>query len=582
MNLVARHIVLLSMLMVGVSVTPHHASANAVLIDQGVRAGGVWCFPSASDPNRFYYLPDRARIAKGADGRDIFSILFFADPEVTRNDSRANTVGRGAGGALLTLQLEYDTPESRITAARRFLPEVTDNNKAEIIGPIIFKEGRYQLVTSLADTNTLPFVSGPAPVLEGGRIAISAKLNADEAALLDLSIDSSTPDLAVTFEMQFEGLHQAFDADLTVNWDEVSKSLNAGGSVKAYFVSAEVDVTVESLVKSNAVQLKVRGNDAAMDQLITTAHETVMRFLFEPVYDPEVPPETNSGGSALTGLASKTGGLGQYFSLSAKYKRKDIRKSGTTTISMNKQGSTTRYSPIVFDSNLLASAIERTPSIVRYADLSKTALRKRDVIVTLDASLRGSFKSLISSVTIDLRRASEAEPAASQQLVLTRDDLLSGVEHKFSYPRLYPNQGNDWLDYQYRYNWAFTDGTTYISPWRNSSAGAIVVTPPFQERSVQLIGDLTALAKEGVIAVLVDIEFDRLGERRKEQVQLFTSSKPNMQIDLITEKSPINFDITVTHIRRDDRKSWSFADNSGFAVIDTPPISSEGVLRHED
>jgi len=568
----------IALLTLGILLTTGSASANLVLVDKGVRAGGLWCFPSASDPNRFYYLPNRARIAQSADGRDIFSILFFGDSESTSNEGRTNSTSRGTKGALLTLQLEYNTPQSRINAARRFLPEVTDNSKAELIGPMIYKEGRYQLITSLTDVNALPFASGPAPVLEGGRIAISAKLNADEAALLELSLQTATPDLAVTFEMQFDGLRQAFDADLTVDWNEVSKSLNTGGSVKAYVVSAEVDVTVKSIVKSNAVHLSVRGEDTAMEALMTTVHETVLGFLFEPAEDEEIPADLDGGigGSALTNLISQVGGLKQYFSLSAKYKRKDIQQSGVTTISMNKQGSATRYAPIVFDSGLLAAAIERTPGIVHHANLAETALRKRDVVVTLDASLRGALGAFISVVTIDLRRADGVGGATPQQLVLTRSDLLAGTEHKISYLRLDSNPDTNWLAYQYRYNWAFSDGTTFVSPWQESTAGAIVLASPYRERPMQFIGDLAALADDGVIAVLVDIEYDRLDARQIHPVQLLTSSDPDMQINLITGHAPTEFDITVTHVRPEGRESWSFADSSGFAIIDTPPVSSEG------
>ncbi len=553
------------------------ASANSILVDKGVRAGGLWCFPSASDPNMFYYLPDRARIAKGANGQDIFSILFFADPEVMQEGTRANSTSRGAGGALLTLQLEYETPTARINAARNFLPEVTENNQAKLVGPIIYKQGRYQLITSLADVGSMPFASGAAPVLEGGRIAISAKLEADEAALLDLSLDTETPDLAVIFEMQFDGLHQAYDADLIVNWNEVQKSLNVGGSVKVYVVSAEVDVTVESLLKSNAVQLNIRGNDTAMDALMTTAHETVLRFLFEPAEEEGADLSATSGGSSeLSNLASQAGGgLGQYFSLSAKYKRKDIRQSGVTKISMNKQGHAERFSPIVFDSGLLTEAINRSPDIVRYADLSETALRKRDVVVTLDASLRGELSNLISAVTVDLRPDGVSEASSTQQLVLTRGDLLSGTEHKLSYPRLNPDESTNWLDYEYRFNWAFSDGSTFVSPWQTSSAGAIVVASPYRERTVQFLGDLAALAEDGVVAVLITIEYDRLGTRQFQQIQLPTTSNPAMQVSLITANAPTEYDISVAHVRREGRESWSFADSSGFAVIDTPPVLPE-------
>ena len=94
-----------------------------------------------------------------------------------------------------------------------------------IRGPIIFKEGRYVLVSSIVTENGAErnlLASGNAPVFEGNQIAFSFDIDPERATLLLKSFEMAAPDISVMFDMTFEGLSEAYAADVIVNWDEYS------------------------------------------------------------------------------------------------------------------------------------------------------------------------------------------------------------------------------------------------------------------------------------------------------------------------------------------------------------------------
>ena len=110
----------------------------------------------------------------------------------------------------------------QVTKAQEDLRRIKNNKKAVIQGPLIFKEGRYSLISSIINPETGQgekrlFAVGNAPVLEGSKIALSFSLDAKNSKILLESFKTSTPDLSLVFDMTFTGLTDAYDAELTID-----------------------------------------------------------------------------------------------------------------------------------------------------------------------------------------------------------------------------------------------------------------------------------------------------------------------------------------------------------------------------
>ncbi|MBK8364323.1 MAG: hypothetical protein IPL24_11785 [Bacteroidetes bacterium] len=134
------------------------------------------------------------------------------------------SITEAEGGAVLHFVITYDTPQDKIDVAQEELRQITRIHNVSILGPVIFKEGRFTLISSILSSEKKGALvrsvisTGEAPVLEGGRIALSFEMDPSRSKLLLESFKMNTPDVSVIFEMTFEGLSDAYDAKLKVNW----------------------------------------------------------------------------------------------------------------------------------------------------------------------------------------------------------------------------------------------------------------------------------------------------------------------------------------------------------------------------
>ncbi len=60
--------------------------SQQIMIDRGVRAGGLWCFPVATDTLTYYYLPNDASLALDKKQNPEFSLIRY----VITNSSSGN------------------------------------------------------------------------------------------------------------------------------------------------------------------------------------------------------------------------------------------------------------------------------------------------------------------------------------------------------------------------------------------------------------------------------------------------------------------------------------------------------------
>ena len=210
-------------------------SAQQILIDRGMRAGGLWCFPLATEPKTYVYLPSAARLATGRCGTAAVLVRPLRRPTMRAAGGTASITESGGGGVLHFLVL-METPERPSPTAQQELRRIAKDDEVKLRGPMVFSDGRYALVSSVLSRSTATperklLATGRAPVLEGNRIAFSFDLKPTEATLLLRSFEMRTPDVSIVFDMTFTGLTDAYDADLTIDWTEVRKhqSFSAGG-----------------------------------------------------------------------------------------------------------------------------------------------------------------------------------------------------------------------------------------------------------------------------------------------------------------------------------------------------------------
>ncbi|MCD6389100.1 MAG: hypothetical protein J7L69_06790, partial [Desulfobulbaceae bacterium] len=165
----------------------------------------VRCFPAATkNPEKisknYYYLPTNPHVARDPDGTPKFSMLRF----VTDKTKEAG----GVEGGILHFLVEYGlSPQQEKEAAKLLAKKVKG---AKLKGAVQLESGgegnSFHVVSAtLTDegfTSTL-VTSGKAPVMEGQRVAVAARLSGYGATLLAKSMEQPTTDISVVFDLKY-------------------------------------------------------------------------------------------------------------------------------------------------------------------------------------------------------------------------------------------------------------------------------------------------------------------------------------------------------------------------------------------
>lgn len=553
--------------LVTLAISAGGASAQPLVVDQPVRAGGLWCLPSAEDPLRFRCLSDDARLARDASGKPLFSIVYYTEP---RNQAAGHTsVDEAQGGALLTMILEYGTTPGKLALAERALQSSVDPD-SKVDGPVVFQSGDYALVSATGERAERAFSSGLAPVVEGARIALSLRFDARGAQLLAQALKASTPDLSVVFDMAYAGVRKSYNADIVVDWDKAASSLDQGVSadVSVYGVGigGEIEEAVTKMMSDGAITIDVIGEDASMDGIVTHVQEMATKLFFEPLDDVEA--ERSSG---LDDTNASAAGANRYFSINAraKYKRKAITTSGVSRFSLSRQAPATRRWSIVFDAGEIARDLRDDPHHVRTEDLTDSTIKSRRIALQLDVGFRPIFEELVDLVTVEARKIHGDGRTSFDQYTITRDSLNDEALPTLSYPRFEGDGWKDWLSYETRSIWSFRDAERFETGWRQSRDDQITVSAPIRLAPIHPIGDMQALARRGVHAVIIKVKHPYVtGELTTMKSALTTEPLfPAFTVPTTIENE--EFAYTVIHVRDNDRRDrFSAADRAGFVVFD--------------
>lgn len=559
---------------------PASAQAQQVSLERGLRLASLWCFPLVSDTNAWVYLPNSARLARDSAGRPRFTFLRYVTDAVAGSD--AGITGARGGGVLHFL-VEYLTPPESVTAAAAALHRAAGDS-ARLQSPLVFASGRYTLISSVIRTDSSAgravLATGDAPALEGNLLALSFDLPPEAASLLLASFQTAAPDVSILFDMKFAGLSAAYDADLEVNWSEVKRSMgiNAGGSV--YFIGADVKLAFDEMLRNGAIQLHSRGSDAAMEGLLQVVYDKLLVLMFRPA-EPEDVPAAQRGGltdalAALTSPEAMSTTARQFsgFGLYAGFRRQELKSEGKSVLRFNHRATVERHATIAFNIGDLYRRYGTDTNYFKAVNLLDPLYQRRDLHVTVDGALAGEFERAINSVTVTVRKQHQNGRQTLREVVLDRRRVRTdSAPLSVSYGWDGDDDRLAWLQYEVRTQWSFAGGGVYRTPWTTSDASMIDLYAPFERRTVQVVGDSAALARQGVRAVVVDVSypfFDR--PRRHQMIVRVAAPASDHQVEILLPRNEFGYDYNVAwQLEGGRRRTAHGHDSSGLIFIDELP-----------
>jgi hypothetical protein len=274
------------------------AMAQSILLDQPVRAGELILFPDLNNASVFYYVSDKPKLAVDANGTPQFSFLRYVENVRTGADQPEAREGEGGGivHALVSLSVSQD----QLREAQRALQRVRPG--ARIQGPVVYKSGRFGLVSSFKDTQgnlTKQVVGlGAAPILDGEKAAVSMQLTKLGAKILWESFKTPNPDISFTFEMEMGGFRSPHRALIEADFDQIYEHQAFAAGIASGFLAAEIRGAFDDLRREGAIKLTQVGEDEKLDALITTAYNKISDMMFSPMGGTGTPSLDSLAGTA--------------------------------------------------------------------------------------------------------------------------------------------------------------------------------------------------------------------------------------------------------------------------------------------
>jgi len=555
---------------------------SQILINDGLQAGDLWCFPVHQKKDTYRYLPLRARLAFKNDSIPQFSYLRYIVEKPS--DETTKSITEAGGGAILNFRVLYDTPSQEIAAAQTALREKMENDSIKLEGPIIFDEGKYTLVSSILNptgsgkTQEI-LASGTAPIIENSEIPLTFNLDPLRSKLLLESLKMDSPDVSLLFELSFSGLTDSYEAELEVDWSEVKKSQTFEAGAEVYFVGANVELGFDELRKNQAIKFTSTGSDENIEGLVETVYAKLLKLMFEPVAIEKIPEEQRGGLTDAIGALIGGGSGGQNlsgFGANVGYQYKEHNSTGKSRMVFNGRNNVSRNHYITFNAGNLFEKYGEDKNIFRDVPLWDPAFQQRDVYVGIDGNIEKEFDKMLNSVTVKLRKKHGNGDETFKEIVITKDTYqASNGKLRMSYLNHEDTDSNEWLGYEYKTLWKFIGGGSYEKDWQNESAAMINLYVPFKRRKIELSGDLGSLAENDVRAISVIIDYDFFGESKSKNTTLYpannTSAEP-FEITLPKDSNEVNYTIT-WFLNDNDPKAFSGVDKYGLIFIDGLPKS---------
>ncbi|MCB0854876.1 MAG: hypothetical protein KDD63_21795, partial [Bacteroidetes bacterium] len=255
--------------------------SQKILLDQPLKAGEITLFQDLDHPDQFYYLPDKAQLAKDDNGNTHFSFLRY----VENQRSEETSAREGEGGGILHAVVQIKVSERQMADARRILTRTHPN--AEIMGPIMYQSGKFSLISSFVNPEgefTESFLGvGNAPILEGNSAAVSIQLTKSGSKILWESFQTETPDISFSFEMDLNGYRAPHRAVLEADFEKIYEHEDFGGATASRYLAGEIRKTYDDLYQNGAIKLTQVGEDENLDELINTAYNKISALMFEPI-----------------------------------------------------------------------------------------------------------------------------------------------------------------------------------------------------------------------------------------------------------------------------------------------------------
>ncbi|WDP84029.1 MAG: hypothetical protein HUN05_01680 [Desulfobacter sp.] len=506
----------------------------------------VRCFPAATkDPAKksknYYYLPADPKVSRDKDGTPKFSMVRFVTDKTVADG--------GAEGAIIHFLVEYGLDKKQVKETEKLLKKKVKGAKLKGAVPLeTGAEGNSFNVVSatLTDkgfTSTL-VTSGKAPVMEGQKVAVAAKLDAYGDTLLAKSLEQPTTDISVVFDLKYVVKLPAYDVRVTINYDkyhllekEHTESREKKTKVKKYWnpkwynlfkVSSRKTTTLteeeqtralDTLQESGVVTFDYVQHvpDADKEIVESGLHKIVLESFFdmqkrlgEPT-DEELSDEGDSDSDkSAEEQHRKNAAKARNYKYTV-FQKKEIKRTSTQTLSLKKV--IVRYEHHTMTGNVGTwyAKYKDNPKLVSEVNLNDPFFQRRELRFIIGLTAYDIFNEMVNYATVQVRVPRKGQRPFIDELTIDKKYLEeNGQTAMLSYARM----GDDEQVYDYAVQWSLRGGHLYPKKpqWKKGELMTVDLTAPIKPVTIEAEAELDELEEMGIARVGIELKYKRFGK----------------------------------------------------------------------
>lgn len=485
---------------------------------------------SRQKSSNFYYLPAPAllRLARRPDGTPEFLFLKFT------TERRADQ--GGLSGGLMHFLMEWSLTPEQETELRAKL--VAQRPGGQLLGAVPLQpegeSGTFQIVSAtLSDRALAPTVvtSGKAPLLPGGRAAAASRLTAEGAQLLAATLEKSRSitDVSIALNYTYSVLAPAVRGKVVVDWEKLDsqrESLKIDYAKNGCFLwfcpkptytYDEVRRQFRLLEEKKVItwDLEETLNDERAGKIRDAFLQYLLNLTTQPP-PPDTPPAPPSEQEKAKSPDVKHGR--KYTFSQHTWKRTKERKK--ETLDLNVRLSVKWQHQLVANLTSWYEPVRNNPRCVAAVNLNDPFFQHRDIHFILDLDAKEMFDEAVNYVTVNVRkRRSSGNPFEDRVTLDAKYVKEHGVNATVTYAR---GEDRDPDAYEYSAQWSLRGGLVHPRnpSWQRGSWEGVTLSPPVVPRTIEVEGDLAAMAASGITRVTVQVHYPKFGREVEENIHV--------------------------------------------------------------
>ncbi len=243
-------------------------------LDQPIgKIRGLMIFRDHANPDLFYYVPERPRLARSEGGVPELVFLKYRN-DITDNPEFNAEDGDQLGGGFLSFTVDLGVDDVALNQVRQELSRFAEGDVQ--LAPIQFRRGsvRLSIMKDAAEEENPPqgieegttffeeVYGTTMPSLFGdNRATFSLALNHEGATLIEAGLRTGISPIGVIYRLEFLGMRPAFNVKVTAEYRRIYNHLEtefgARGQIKMVSLAADIGAAFQHLRDNGAIKVEV-------------------------------------------------------------------------------------------------------------------------------------------------------------------------------------------------------------------------------------------------------------------------------------------------------------------------------------